>query len=222
MEDVGYVSANPAVLEQFKATSTHTLREQNLLDAIQLAMAKGPVPAPSVDGYTNPAQLVIGLRSSKPLSDPSNRAIWKRDVRMSLYRNLESATTASTSGGANDNLKQFLSSMAKEPSALNEQFNIDTLTQEIGRRLGNFMLLAEEDVDVKQSLVALGVDSLVAIEIRNWWRQALGLEISVLEIMNSGSIEALGKIAAGALISKWEVKGGGDGDGDTYLLMKAP
>ena len=222
MEDVGYVSANPAVLEQFKATSTHTLGEQNLLDVIQLAMAKAPVPAPSVNGYSNPAQLVMGLRSTKRLSDPSNRIIWKRDVRMSLYRNLENATAASTSGGVDDDLKHFLSSMAKEPSALNEQSNIDTLTQDIGRRLGNFMLLAEEDVDVRQSLAALGVDSLVAIEIRNWWRQALGLEISVLEILNSGSTEALGKIAAGALMSKWEVKAGEDGDGDTYLLMKAP
>jgi Phosphopantetheine attachment site len=69
-------------------------------------------------------------------------------------------------------------------------------------------------------LSAFGVDSLVAIEIRNWWRQSLGLEISVLEIMNSGSIERLGKNASEGLQRKYEVHAGNDED--TYLLMKAP
>jgi aryl carrier-like protein len=207
MEDVGYVSQNPAVLEQFKATSAHTLREQNLMDALQLAMKNCTAPPPSAAGYRNPTQLVIGIRSTKPLSDPSNRAIWKRDVRMSPYRNLE-VVTASIKGAVNEDLKQFLAAVAKEPSLLNEQSNVDFLTHEIRVRLCNFMLRSEEEIDVKQSLSALGVDSLVAIEIRNWWRQSLGLEISILEIMNSGSIERLGKIASEGLQRKYEVPAG--------------
>ncbi|KAL8721427.1 MAG: hypothetical protein Q9225_001902 [Loekoesia sp. 1 TL-2023] len=219
MEDVGYVSQNPAVLEQFRATSAHLLREQDLMDSLQLMMAKTTAAPPSTAGYRNPAQTVIGLRSTRPLSDPSNRAIWKRDVRMSLYRNLE-AGNASSNGAVNEDLKAFLAAVAREPSMLNEQSNLDFLTHKIGVRLYNFMLQSEDDIDVKQSLSALGVDSLVAIEIRNWWRQSLGLEISVLEIMNSGSIEQLGKNAADALQRKYQVPGGKEED--TYLLMKAP
>lgn len=219
MEDVGYVSQNQAVLEQFRATSTYTLREQDLMDALQLVMTKCTAPPPSAAGYRNPGQLVIGLRSTKPLSDPSNRAIWKRDVRMSQYRNLETVT-ASNSGAVSEDLVQFLAAVAKEPSMLIEQPNVDFLTHKIGVRLCNFMLQSEEDLDVKQSLSALGLDSLVAIEIRNWWRQIFRLEISVLEIMNIGSIEQLGKKAAEGLQRKYEVPSGGDGD--TYLLMKAP
>jgi aryl carrier-like protein len=78
----------------------------------------------------------------------------------------------------------------------------------------------KEAIDVKQSLSAFGVDSLVAIEIRNWWRQSLGLEISVLEIMNSGSIERLGKNASEGPQRKYEFHAGNDED--MYLLMKAP
>lgn len=219
MEDVGYVSQNPAVLEQIKATSAHTLREQNLMDALQLAMTRGTAPPPSAAGYRNPAQLVIGLRSTKPLSDPSNRTIWKRDVRMSVYRNLE-VLAASSGGAVNEDFKQFLSAVAKEPSLLNKQSNVDFLTHEVWVRLCDFMLRSQEDTDPKQSLSALGVDSLVAIEIRNWWRQTLGLEISVLEIMNSGSIEQLGKIACEGLQRKYEIPAA-NGE-DTYLLMKAP
>lgn len=56
------------------------------------------------------------------------------------------------------------------------------------------MLLAdcEEELDVTQAPSDPGVDSLVRIEIRNWWRRILGLEISVLEIWNAKCIRALG------------------------------
>ena len=43
---------------------------------------------------------------------------------------------------------------------------------------------------------AIGVDSLMAIELRKWWKQAFGLEISVLEMMGLGTIKELGKVAA--------------------------
>ncbi|KAL8836758.1 MAG: hypothetical protein Q9170_002787 [Blastenia crenularia] len=219
MEDVGYVSQNPAVLEQFRATSAHLLREQDLMDTLHLMTIKSIAAPPSAAYFRNPAQTVIGLRSTRPLADPSNRAIWKRDVRMSLYRNLE-AGSASGNGAVNDDLKAFLAAVAREPSMLNEQANLEFLTHKIGVRLYNFMLQSEDDIDVKQSLSGLGIDSLVAIEIRNWWRQGLGLEISVLEIMNAGSIEQLGKNAADSLQRKHLVQEGKEED--TYLLMKAP
>lgn len=219
MEDVGYVSQNPAVLEQFRATSVPTLREQDLMNALQLVMTKPTAPLPSSAGYKSLNQLVIGLGSTKPLSDPSNRAIWRRDVRMSVYRNLEAA--APSSGGAvNEDLKQVLAAVAKEPSLLTAKSTVDVLTQEIKVRVCNLMVQPEDDIDVKHSLSALGVDSLVAIEIRSWWRQSLGFEISVLEIMNAGSIEQLGRFALEGLQRKYETPA--SNGSDTYLLMKAP
>ena len=134
---------------------------------------------------------------------------------MSLYRNLETDAT-STGEITNDRLKQFLAGVASEPSMLNMQANLDFLTHEIGVQLYGFMLQAEEEIDVKQPLATIGVDSLVAIEIRNWWRQSLGLEISVLEIsvleisvleiVNGGLIEQLGKTAAEGLRRKFETE----------------
>ena len=52
------------------------------------------------------------------------------------------------------------------------------------------------DVDVGMTLGAVGVDSLMAIELRRWWKRAFGLEISVLEIMGLGTIRELSKVAA--------------------------
>lgn len=204
MEDVGYVSQNPTILDQFKASGAYTLREQDLMDSLQMAMRKCAAPTPSVAGYCNPAQLVIGTRSTKPLSDPSNRQIWKRDIRMSLYRNLE--TSDSTEGrSTNEELKRFLATVATTPSMLNEQPNVDYITHEIGRLLRSLMLQSEDEIDVKQPLTSIGIDSLVAIEIRKWFRSCLGLEISVLELLNAGTIEQLGKNACKELQRKYQV-----------------
>lgn len=48
----------------------------------------------------------------------------------------------------------------------------------------------------------MGLDSLVAIEMRNCWRQSLGFDVTVLEILGVGSIEQLGELAATRLHEK--------------------
>jgi hypothetical protein len=52
---------------------------------------------------------------SQPIMSPGNRAIWKQDVRISLYRNLEVAAAdddKTSSSPGNDNLKDFLTAAA--------------------------------------------------------------------------------------------------------------
>lgn len=48
-------------------------------------------------------------------------------------------------------------------------------------------------------MVQVGLDSSMAIEVRRWWNQVLGFEISILEIMNTGTIAELGELAADGL-----------------------
>lgn len=45
------------------------------------------------------------------------------------------------------------------------------------------------------TLSSLGVDSLIAMELRGWWRQRLGLEISVLEILEHSEKTVAGQLA---------------------------
>jgi hypothetical protein len=66
----------------------------------------------------------------------------------------------------------------------------------------------------------MGVDSLVAIELRNWCRHKMGVEITVLEILDLPNLEAFGRSVAQRLYSKY---GGGEGHvRDSFLTMKAP
>lgn len=203
--DVGYVSENKVVLENFMASHVHGLRENDLLDSLQLMIGRSVVPvAPAPFTFTNPGQVGIGLRSTLPISAPQNRNIWKRDPRMSLYRNLEDVSDTAVAT-TNDALRQFLTSAKSDPACLLEKANIQYLAHEIGLRLFSFLMRPEEELDLQMAPASVGLDSLIAIEMRNWWRQSLGFDVTVLEILAAGSIEQLGELAATRLREKFEI-----------------
>ena len=52
------------------------------------------------------------------------------------------------------------------------------------------------------SLQDLGVDSLVSIELRNWWKQTFG-EVTVLQLMNGGNFMDLGRKAVDQLKQRY-------------------
>ena len=61
-------------------------------------------------------------------------------------------------------------------------------------RLARLLAIPEQDVDVHRPLNAFGIDSLVALEIRNWASRELEAEIGVFEITSAESLESLAEI----------------------------
>jgi hypothetical protein len=126
--------------------------------------------------------------------------MWKRDPRMLIYRNIQRFTAVeSTSSGSQ--LKQFQAGMAKEPSKLDQKASIDFIAQELGNCIANF--LGNDEIELSLPISSAGVGSLVAIEIRNWWKQNLGVDVSILELLGGGSIEQLGTTTAQRLKVKY-------------------
>lgn len=209
VEHAGYLSQNRQILESLRATSMHCLKEQDLLDAIQLMIHRSfPQSIASYaslsSDYTNPSQIGLGFSSTRPLSASNNRIIWRKDPRMSIYRNLESSPSISTTGTTNENLKQFLRVAMSSPGSLQTPAGIAFLANEIGTTLFGFLMRSEEPLNLVTSLAVLGIDSLVSIELRNWFRQKMGLEYTVLEIVGASSIMKLGEMAAAKLAEKYK------------------
>jgi hypothetical protein len=207
MTGVGYLAENKSLQELLNAQDGHALRETNLIDALQLSISSNePGKKSIVDGIANPSRLVLGLRSKKPLSDPTNRAVWRHDRRMSLYHN-GSSTSSTTSTSSNDGLKSFLDIISSDPSIVNSDSSLEFLSKLIGTQIYIFMMHPIEELDISKSLAGLGVDSLVTIEIRNWWRRSLGLEASTLEILGAGTIGGLAGLAVEGLKKRFDGEG---------------
>ena len=57
------------------------------------------------------------------------------------------------------------------------------------------------DVDIGKPLHAYGVDSLLAVELRNWFGKDVGAEVAIFDIMGVQSIAEVAALVAGR--SRW-------------------
>lgn len=204
VDDVGYISRTTSAKETMLGMSGRLITETDFLEALQLTIARS-VASPVSDKrfmgtrgivYQNPSQVTQALECRLSIADPQNNIIWKRDPRMSIYRNIETGTA--DSAAVSSGMKPFLAAMAESPSQIDSPEASEFLATQIRDRVATFLMRRddEEPLDMGLTLAAAGVDSLVAIEMRNWWKQNLGADVSVLELMNGGSIQHLGELAA--------------------------
>lgn len=100
-------------------------------------------------------------------------------------------------------LKTFLANASRDPSILDHSKNLESIIDELGRKILSFLFQPEDEVDTTKPLSEMGMDSLVIIEIRNWWCQTFELEISVMEFMNGRTIERLANLAVNGLRGKF-------------------
>lgn len=208
VDEVGYVSRTPDNKGPLLASLETLLTEQEFLDTLQLAIARSSIEfAPPkfnhpLSGYQNPSHIIQAPECRIPIMDPKNSIMWKRDPRMAIYRNIQKASVAEGTEAA-DHLKHFLTSMTSDPRKLDEKAAADTIAREVGNCVSNFLTKGDGEIDLSSPLSAMGVDSLVAIEVRNWWKQNLGIDVSVLELMGASSVEQLGGLAAKRLKEKY-------------------
>ncbi|KAJ5833847.1 hypothetical protein N7474_002158 [Penicillium riverlandense] len=64
----------------------------------------------------------------------------------------------------------------------------------LAAKLSQVLVISPEDMDPSVTVSSLGLDSLVAIEIRNWIARETSANVQVLELLSSGSLMALAEI----------------------------
>ncbi|KAI1771148.1 hypothetical protein F4818DRAFT_445482 [Hypoxylon cercidicola] len=75
------------------------------------------------------------------------------------------------------------------------------LALEIGRRVLGLLGQQPADDELKTGLglAEMGMDSLVGVEVRRWWKLSFGFEASLLEMLGMGTPQALRRDAADGL-----------------------
>lgn len=180
-----------SVLQRFEKTGIRLLREKHLPAALSLAIKDS---RPHLEGeeeggpLEERGHLMLGILTTTPISSASTRVAWKRDARMAICHNLDKATE--TTGGqmeAKKNLKGLL--LASKDA--DESGKTEMVANAIAEVLANFLIREVDSIGIDASLASLGMDSLVAIELRNWIRQHTGADVSVFTITQSSSMLSL-------------------------------
>lgn len=204
VEDIGFLSLNQGLMEQLKVVGFAGVTERTLLDAMTAACTAAPhkkiATVPSDGGFVNGYAFIVGLGSAVPLNSPSNRAVWRRDRRMAIYHNETHGGSGDSRAAANETLKSYLNRAKADASLLKTAGAASLFAMEIGRKLLDLLLQPQEELNTDLPLVDLGLDSLVALELRAWWKQVFSFDISVLEMLGMGSLAALGQHAADCLL----------------------
>ncbi|KAF5019294.1 hypothetical protein F66182_8712 [Fusarium sp. NRRL 66182] len=203
VQDVGYVSQDEALLKRMKAVSAHGITEPELMEALTAAILlpqSSTSPKTGDEEYIDKHTIGLGLSTKVPLNSKESRAFWRKDRRMAVYHNNANKSAAETAGtSGSDGLKSFLARAKSDTSILKTEESSNLLAIEIGKKLFGFLLRSDEDLNTTVPLSQLGMDSLVGVEMRSWWRQAFGYDISVLELLGTGNLDGLGRHAAEGL-----------------------
>jgi acyl carrier protein len=212
MGNIGYAWQNRNAPNTIQKSGLHILKEKDLINTVNLAIQRSkPIQAQTRDGaYSNHGQILLGLLTTVPTSSSNNRLVWKQDVRMSIYYNINGLGEASAdvSGKAppnQDSIAGFMALAATTPAVLEEENSTIIIANAVASALANLLIKDEDNIKIEYSPEKVGVDSLVAMELSNWIRQKFGVEASSMNIAQSASLVSLGDYIRLGLIKRFKL-----------------
>lgn len=202
MEGIGVMSGSIDLLKKLQGSGWRLNNEAELIEivdsAIQLTIAKRNIATTTSIQEVNKTRFIFGLCPTVPLSSPDSYTNLRADVRMAVYHNFK--RQSAKSAASEDALRTLLTTAKKDPSVLESSESVTTLALDIGKKLCSLLLLPDDNLSPSMKTGEMGLDSMVAVEMCAWWKLTLGLEMSMLEMVSMGTLEALGQRAADDLI----------------------
>ncbi|KAJ5724992.1 polyketide synthase [Penicillium malachiteum] len=186
--DVGYVAENAETQENLKRWGFVGIPEQELLNILRGSISTAK---PSSDNDT-PFQLTTGLGTGGVIQANLGGEFpyYFHDARFSHLRNVDinSAVLAGASGNSNKEVRSLYVQLehAKTLEAAREIIGAAFL-----EKVSKLLLVSVDDINPSKALHEYGVDSLVAVEIRNWVFHAARSNVSVFDILSNDPITVL-------------------------------
>jgi acyl transferase domain-containing protein/NADPH:quinone reductase-like Zn-dependent oxidoreductase/SAM-dependent methyltransferase/acyl carrier protein len=158
-----------------------------------------PLSAANLHTYLDP--MAMAARASRELQAEGSAADrtpgWYSDGRIALimraFRDAQREKQSAGSGASLDEgSKNTAASVRKEfdaavrEGASGRAATVALVEKAIIRAVAEMLFVDAEGIDPAKSVAELGVDSLIAAELRNWFLKALGTQISMLELLDPG------------------------------------
>lgn len=177
MSDAGYLAENAAAA----AEVARNLGSDTICSAEVLALVHAAISS-SLSSCAGHVMTGLRLFPSPTGSTP----FWTTDAKFKHLRlKLEAETASAVSAPVSFNTQLKAATSIEEAE--------DVVRRGLCKKLPSVLMLEESDMDVTRSLSAYALDSLVAIEVRNYITREFEANLQVLELLSSGSIETLAK-----------------------------
>ncbi|KAF8439511.1 hypothetical protein BGX38DRAFT_875482 [Terfezia claveryi] len=177
--DAGYVAENANIRESIER-EFHVMRMEQVTGILQAAILNPDTPCQIVTGLYG---TLTHARGDGKRQEPK----WLDQALMrQLKMNLISSTTTTTA--ILQDLKQS-DYCLDNVSSLKEAVYI--VSKGLMKKLSTFLSMSEDEVDPSRTMAAYGVDSLVAIELRNWLLREMKADVPLFEITGYSSVTAL-------------------------------
>ncbi|KAL6820009.1 putative PKS-NRPS protein [Trichoderma camerunense] len=179
---VGYVSSTGIYESTLRQYNYMPIPEQDFLDMFSEAIVVGRLES------EHSPDLITGLNRHSLLEDVQ-RPFWHEDLKF-CHHTLTEVRQVETTTTNNMSLAQRLAQATSSEEA-------EELIQEgFCTKLERMLQAAKGSIQVSQSLMNLGVDSLIAVEIRSWFLKELDVDVPVLKVLSGASVTDLSKEAA--------------------------
>ena len=172
IEGAGYVSKNLESLRFLTAQGFKPVKLDEFLALLDYAI-------------TQPIQDVADCQLVVALSDigPEIPAAYFGDAKFSYLRTINKDFAAAGVGPSS------IESSIKKAFSLTEVQHI--ISSSIIAQISKVLVVPIVDIDPARPISAYGVDSLAAVELRNWFAKSLDAAVGVIEILSGKSIDAL-------------------------------
>lgn len=178
--EVGYLSSNKELLAKMEKQGFQGTDTQTLLSLVQVAIAQASSPGKS--------QIVTGLGEWKEGESLGN---FDAALFSHFRRRFQTRASGASSDDSVDQLHGSLRTVKTQEDAIPIVF--EALSVKMASQLG----IPVDRVDPSSPLSEFGVDSHVAVELRNWISKVMESSVSILEILASTSVLQLaGQIAS--------------------------
>jgi acyl carrier protein len=178
VSDIGYLSENSSRSQEVNKTlGVKTMGEQEILALLGAA----------IDGSMTEScgsTCITGLATPPKTNEP----YWMVDPKFASLRRSDSEEDTSNGATASKSLQARLKAISNIEEATN------LVCGGLVTKIASVLMLPETDIETKQAPVNYGLDSLAAIEIRNWITRELEANLAVLELLTSESFFALSSL----------------------------
>lgn len=137
-------------------------------------------------GLVTPAQF-----RAKGMDPPDwmERPMFRSLAATTTIPSSSSSTTTATNNDAST--RDFAAEFFAAAGPNNDDSRIEIVTAALRRKLSKALSVAEDAIDTARPLHTYGVDSLLAVELRNWFQRVFAKEVPVFDITGRKSVEVL-------------------------------